>query len=77
MFFAILAEKIVDIIFLNHTIIADKTTQHLDRGSNKTEVRLFCQNPESYKYEGQNRYGTAATILCEHYEKTEVTGLIE
>jgi len=46
-------------------------------GSSKTEVRLFCQNPESYKYEGQNSYGTAATILCEHYEKTEVAGLIE
>jgi len=46
-------------------------------GSNKTEVRLFCQNPESYKYEGHNSYGTAATILCEYYEKTEVTGLIE
>jgi len=46
-------------------------------GSDKTEVRLFCQNPDSYKYEGQYGHGTAATILCEHYEKTNVTGLIE
>jgi len=29
---------------------------------------LFCQNPESYKYEGEYGYGTAASILCEHYE---------
>jgi len=46
-------------------------------GSDKTEVRLFCQNPESYKYEGEYGHGTVATILCELYEKTEVTGLIE
>jgi len=38
-------------------------------GSAKTEVRLFCQNPDSFKYEGQYGHGTAATILCEHYEK--------
>ena len=38
--------------------------------SAKTEVRLFCQNPDSFKYEGQYGHGTAATILCEHYEKS-------
>jgi len=38
-------------------------------GSVKTKVRLFCQNPNSFKYEGQYGHGTAATILCEHYEK--------
>jgi len=37
-------------------------------GSAKTEVRLFCQNPDSFKYEGQYGHGTAAIILCEHYE---------
>jgi len=46
-------------------------------GSDKTEVRLFCQNPDSYKYEGKFGYGTAATILCEYYEKTEKLGLVE
>jgi len=30
-------------------------------------ARLFCQNPESYKYEGRHGYGTTAEILCEHY----------
>ena len=29
---------------------------------------LFCQNPASYKYEGEYGYGTAASILCEHYQ---------
>ena len=37
--------------------------------SRKTEMGLFCQNPESYKYEGEYGYGTAASILCEHYEQ--------
>ena len=46
-------------------------------GSSKTEMRLFCQNPNSYKYEGTFGYGTAATILCEHYKKKEVLGLKE
>ena len=32
------------------------------------EIGLFCQNPESYKYEGGGGYGTAASILCEYYE---------
>jgi len=36
--------------------------------SHKTEVQLYCQNPDSFKYEGQYGHGTAATILCEHYE---------
>jgi len=45
-------------------------------GSAKTEVRLFCQNPDSFKYEGQYGHGTVATILCEHYEKITAT-LIE
>jgi len=31
-------------------------------------TKLFCQNPHSYKYEGDFGYGTAATILCEFYE---------
>ena len=30
-------------------------------------TKLFCQNPESYKFEGQYGHGTAATILCEYY----------
>ncbi|MCL1861987.1 MAG: replicative helicase loader/inhibitor [Defluviitaleaceae bacterium] len=38
-------------------------------GSAKTEVQLYCQNPDSFKYEGQYGHGTVATILCEHYEK--------
>jgi len=36
--------------------------------SRKTEMGLFCQNPESYKYEGDYGYGTAASILCDYYE---------
>ena len=32
------------------------------------EAGLFCQNPDSYKYEGEGGFGTAASILCEHYE---------
>jgi hypothetical protein len=40
--------------------------------SRKKETGLFCQNPESYKYEGDYGWGTAASIICEHYEpKTE------
>jgi hypothetical protein len=36
---------------------------------------LFCQNPDSYKYEGDYGWGTAASILCEFYEpKTESEG---
>ena len=38
-------------------------------GSAKTEVQLYCQYPDSFKYEGQYGHGTVATILCEHYEK--------
>jgi hypothetical protein len=34
----------------------------------KMEERLFCQNPESYKYEGEHGYGTAAGIICDFYE---------
>jgi hypothetical protein len=30
--------------------------------------KLFCQNPNSYKYEGEYGHGTAASILCEHYK---------
>ena len=33
-------------------------------------IRLFCQNPESLKFEGHSGHGTAATILCEHYAPT-------
>jgi hypothetical protein len=29
---------------------------------------LYCQNPDSYKYEGDGGYGTVADILCELYE---------
>jgi hypothetical protein len=36
--------------------------------SRKKEMGLFCQNPESYKFEGEYGYGTAASILCEYYE---------
>ena len=38
-------------------------------GSTEKEIGLYCQNPESYKYEGNFGHGTAASILCEHYEK--------
>jgi hypothetical protein len=34
----------------------------------ETENGLFCQNPESYKYEGEYGWGTAASILCDLYE---------
>ena len=44
-------------------------------GSDKTEVKLFCQNPDSYKYEGRYGHGTAATILCEYYEKMNESNL--
>lgn len=37
-------------------------------GSVDDVIKLFCQNPSSYKYEGKYGYGTAATILCEFYE---------
>ena len=36
--------------------------------SNQPEDKLFCQNPESYKYEGEYGHGTVADILCEFYE---------
>ena len=29
---------------------------------------LYCQNPQSYKYEHDYGHGTAASILCDHYE---------
>ena len=32
------------------------------------EMKLFCQNSESYKHEGEYGYGTSATILCDYYE---------
>jgi hypothetical protein len=35
----------------------------------KGVVKLFCQNPHSYKYEGTYDHGTAASILCDFYEK--------
>jgi len=44
-------------------------------GSAKTEVQLYCQNPDSFKYEGQYGHGTVATILCEHYEKMAVDSI--
>ena len=44
-------------------------------GSAKTEVKLYCQNPASFKYEGQYGHGTVATILCEHYEKMTVNSI--
>ena len=34
----------------------------------ESEMGLFCQNPESYKFEGEHGYGTVADILCEFYE---------
>jgi hypothetical protein len=30
--------------------------------------KLFCENPQSYNYEGEHRYGTARTKRCEHYK---------
>ena len=33
----------------------------------KKKTGLFCQKPESYKFEGEYGYGTAASILCEYY----------
>lgn len=35
----------------------------------REETRLFCQNPDSYKFEGNFGYGTAATILCGLYKR--------
>ena len=34
----------------------------------RAEIGLFCQNPKSYKFEGEGGYGTVASILCEFYE---------
>ena len=34
----------------------------------RKETSLFCLNPDSYKYVGEYGHGTAASILCEHYE---------
>ena len=39
--------------------------------STETEIRLFCQNLESYKYVGHYGHGTAASILCEYYAKKQ------
>lgn len=30
--------------------------------------KLYCQNPDSYKYEGEYGHGTVSTILCDLYE---------
>ena len=38
------------------------------------EVGLFCQNPDSYKYEGDYGWGTAASILCDLYEPKNQNG---
>jgi len=46
-------------------------------GRYKNEVRLFCQNPNSFKYEGQYRHGTSARLVCELYEPVNTAGLIE
>ena len=46
-------------------------------GNIKTETRLFCQNSDSYKYEGHYGHGTAATILCEHYKKKHCLSINE
>jgi len=43
----------------------------------ENEIGLFCQNPASYKYEGEYGYGTAASILCEFYEPSDGRGLYE
>ena len=40
-------------------------------GSDMT--KLFCRNPQSYKYEEHDGYGTAATILCEYYAPLMLT----
>ena len=42
----------------------------LDRS--KIEMGLFCQNPKSYKYEGDYGHGTEASIICSHYKPHEI-----
>ena len=49
----------------------EKSYWRRDDTNDKTEIVLFCQNPESYKFEGDGGYGTAARILCEYYEPQE------
>jgi hypothetical protein len=44
-----------------------REVKHFWNKGNETEQGLFCQNPDSYKYEGDGGYGTVADILCEHY----------
>jgi len=39
-----------------------------DKTSNNTATALYCQYPDSYKYEGLYGHGTVASILCECYE---------
>jgi len=46
-------------------------------GSSKPKIRLFCQNPKSYKYEGHHGHGTAVSILCEYYQQLNTARLIE
>ena len=37
-------------------------------------TKLFCQNPSSYKCEGNTGHGTTASILCEYYEPLQPKG---
>lgn len=44
--------------------------------NSEKELGLFCLNPESYKYVGDDGkgYGTVADILCDYYEPKEEDG---
>ena len=48
--------------FCEHREVTDRWDKTQD------EIGLFCQNLKSYKYEGEDGYGTASSILCEYYE---------
>ena len=37
----------------------------------QTVENLYCQNPNSYKYESEYGWGTAASIVCDFYEPKE------
>jgi hypothetical protein len=54
-----------------------REVKHFWNKANEAEQGLFCQNPESYKYEGEHGYGTAASILCDLYEPKNENGVIE
>jgi hypothetical protein len=43
--------------------------------SKENEMSLFCRNPESYRYDDDDGYGTSANILCDHYEQKNESGV--